>query len=568
MSESNATIPPFSARRARVIAWAAVIVLTLFAVYKLPPKYSYTGDGLTKAIQAHSLLFHGSEQLYYPAADIDPRYAYYPFPGVYRLEVQPGRFVGPFPVLFAAASVPVLAVFGKIALPVWNCVLFLLLLYLLQRWWSVHPLTIVWAAFTTPLILYAVEYSENILFILLVFAGLTLFLKSLPEEDDADGSIPAAIGGGLLVGLGVWLRLEALIFFAILGGVAFVVHRGWRRSNIVCMLAGAAGFFAALLAFCVWNAFDYGHFLGPRYIAEGGGAGFFRDFSVKLDIWITLVFGKLQPLPKLGFLAYMPVFLIVWLHLLRPSIFRALSLNLRTLLISTLIFVPLVPWFAPHDGITAWGPRYLALAILPCCLLFDRALRDGFAAASRTTFGRWLFDLASEKNDERPGLRSAPDLSGGSAIGSSRRYGRGAVALLFALLLVGLAYTPTMYGIDFYRTAVKQLRKFQKDFAGAPADVRVFTNPLFAQHMGLQYFETPSMLLMQPRRAPALLERLKTHAAGKTVVVYEAPSMFGNPGDNAGPAVNAAFTAHESLEAVRVIPLPESYGRATVYRVK
>lgn len=531
-STSSKTVLPLSGRRAWIVAWAAVIVLTLVTAAKLPPKYSYTGDGLTKLIQAHSLLSNGTEQLFYPAEDIDAGYEFYPFPGVYRLEVRPGRFVGPFPVLYAAASVPVLALFGAIALPVWNCVLFLCVLYLLQRWWSVQPLTLVWAAFTTPLILYAVEYSENVLFILLVFAGMTLFLKSLPDESEDGGSVMQATGGGLLVGLGVWLRLEAVIFFAILGGVAFLVYRGWQRACFARMIGAAAGFAAATAAFCVWNAYDYGHFLGPRYIAEAGGAGFFRDFAVKLTIWTTLVFGQTGLLPKLGFLAYMPVFLLVWLHLLRPSNFRALSLKLRTLLISVLIFVPLVPWFAPHDGITAWGPRYLALAILPCCILFDRALRDAVAALV------------------------------------SLRWFRGAVAYLAAAVLVGLAYTPTMYGVEFYHTAVKQLRKFQKDFASAPADVRVFTHGLYAQHMGLQYFETPSLLVLQPERATDLLALLQQNAAGKTVVVYEAPSMFGSGGGNAGPAVNAAFAANDSFEAVRVVPLPESYGRATVYRVK
>ena len=111
-SSRNAIDPHFMSA-SRLIPWGLALALIVYALLVLPPRYSYTGDGLTKLIQTEALLQSGfgSQELLYPAKDLDPGYDFYPFPGVYQLRLGEAN-LGPFPVLFALISTPVLFLAG------------------------------------------------------------------------------------------------------------------------------------------------------------------------------------------------------------------------------------------------------------------------------------------------------------------------------------------------------------------------------------------------------------------------------------------------------------------------
>jgi hypothetical protein len=474
---------------------SAVFVFGLLAY--LNPAYFFTGDPLNKLIQTRSLLEFGftSEELWYPARFIDPDFTFYPHPGVYIIQVGE-RYLGQYPLLFSILCAPFLYLFGPSSLGVVSAVLIVATLYSLRRFHQVRPAVLLFTVFCTPLVARGIEYAENIHVILLTFLGFSIYLKerrSLPSP----GMMLLA---GACLGVGVWLRHEVALFFLAftLGlGVVFLLEEGlrpgsadWRRKVFDCMFREyfwfGLGFTVLTLAFFAFNYWDYGHILGPRFISNV--EKFYKTLGARLRQTTTLLFFgpmvRLGPLVipgKVGFFAFTPLFLAVFVLAALPRLYRRLGRDVQTVAWTLVFFIPLICYIAVSDGTVTWGPRYLILAILPAVLIVNRF------AELRAEEG-WMT-------------------------------GRAVTTTLWVLAVFSLVVN--LVGLRFMRASTRQLEVVSQKFNEVPADLRLYQNPFLASHEGSDYFDNLTLLSRKQSELPLLFERLRAQVPGKTIVFFE-----------------------------------------------
>ncbi|MBI3396101.1 MAG: hypothetical protein HY042_09720, partial [Spirochaetia bacterium] len=427
----------FKENRALLIMALLIAAITLW----LQPRYVFTGDSLNKLVQAEALIQSGfkSEELHYPAHNVDPRYEFFPFTAAYHLQIN-GRHLGQYPLFYSVLSALLTMSAGALALPWMSVVSAVAMMLLLRFYWKARTFTLMFAMLGTGMLIYAVQYSEVILSVVLGFAGLSLILAG-------EKSVARALAGGVLAGLGVWLRLEGILFFGALG-LAWLIVRGLRSAFTSNLLPASIAFAVTVLAFLAFNQWDYGHILGPRYLAtKSDGYGLCCRLNATVTLLIT---AKYRP----GFFAYTPLFLWALVYAARPRIFKALDERIRILFVTCVIFLPLASLSAPNDGVTDWGARYLMLASLPSTLVLEAVL-------------------------------TAVDVSG------LKRWSLKKVGFV---ILSGFSIVVTIVGAAVIKAATVQLRLFQQEFSAAPADIRLFQNELLASHVGLQYFTNPMVL--------------------------------------------------------------------------
>ncbi|MBX7058416.1 MAG: hypothetical protein K1X75_10160 [Leptospirales bacterium] len=515
----------------KAVPWILVLLFLLLGYARVSPSRTFTGDGLTKLIQARALQ-QGREGLLYPSADLDPNYRFYPFRGVYLVELG-SRKLGPFPIAYAALAALLDAIFGPASLPLFNLCTILAMFIVLRYFWRCSKLTLLFAVCCTPLLLLALEPGENSVACLISFIGFSLALgqerEGQPQETTQSlQNLMRYSGGGLALGLAAWLRLEMLFFGAALCGLLFL---GWLRQqlrvkmptaarhSLFKSISLAAGLGAAAGALILFHFFDYGDPRGVRYLAN---VKFFESANNwRVQIWTTLVFAWLRPLPKLGYFGYMPALLGAFVSFAWPSIRGQLTENLRLLYHSIVLGIVLVPCFAPNDGVVTWGPRYLAAGILPGLIIADRA------------YAMWQRSAAS---------------------GLKRRLRLTALTALFLFSTVA-----TLLGLEFYHAAGRQLQKVQSEFARAPADVWLFTDTTFAQYVGLNYFTQRTMVVQTEADARSFVEMARGKLSGKTIAVMESAPMLAR--------ANYAELFEASFMRLGERPLPTGQSRAVLYRV-
>lgn len=478
--------------------WAGLVLVALAFLLRVEPERSLAADALVKHIQSLSLWERGfsSQALVYPGAPYDPHGRHFPLAHV---EFRNGAPLAVFPVLSAALAAPLAALSGPFGVALAGVFCALAGLVLLRRSWKASGWTLWSAVGATPLLLHSAGFFDVAVANLLLFAGMTLWFRS---QDSPSSWKPAVLAGALL-GLAVWLRLEAVLFAAslLVAGFAFALPRlqgAWSsstgsdradpgtqrwsemRSTVRPLLGLAAGVLIPGLLFLAFNQIVYDSPLGPRLQANRPGL---LNLSNRLEIAQSLLlWGNM----RLGFFGYTPLFLpLLGLFLLpgknEPPTTRERPTPGRQIAMTLLLFMALAVISAPNDSNIDWGTRYLSPAILPLLVLLDRA------------------------------LRRIAQLSG------LLRLALFALAIALAVYSVGATGTAT----KLLARSAKQLAEVQTDLASLQGDVLILENSILAFHIGLHYFERPILHVTDAEELEPVLRRIAQRSPDATVVFAE-----------------------------------------------
>jgi hypothetical protein len=252
---------------------------------------------------------------------------------------------------------------GLYVLPILSMILLWVFMVLLLRRLGIIPVRIALAVFIlvfcSPLTVYGAMYWEHGLATLLLFAGLVMIARP-PEW------IGSAIMLGLLSGMAIWLRPEAIMLNFLYGLATLVLYWQERRAVylvfVVCLLL-------SLVGFMVFNQVEYGSVLGLHG----------HQLTDPNDVDDRLEFGK--ALYNLWRTNYKSIRSFGFILLLFPILYRLFKLrgsgDLRPALLATivLVFSLLTPFFLPNDGGRQWGARYflpLIPIVIVCLFLIDQ----------------------------------------------------------------------------------------------------------------------------------------------------------------------------------------------------
>ncbi len=538
---TSSTDSNLKARIARAVPFVVIAVFMLYWCARLAPDYMYNGDELVKYAQTRGLLDSNfqKESPVYPAGDLDGDFAFSPLEGTYVIKMK-GKTVGPFPIAFSVLTAPLAALGGHVLPLAASMALTLLLLYFLRRFWAVSNFVLLFAGLGTWTAIYGIFYSEVVYFLLLLFTGMSLWLK--PFAGDSGASSPDAtssgrfLTAGLLMGLSAWLRLEGALFFACLAMGFLIARARWNPLRERSLLLVGTGASLAVLGLLLFNYGLYEHPLGPRFLVNE--AGFAGNLAARFRaVRVLLFMGDVKP----GFFLYVPLIGLVFANALRPRVFKALDQAHRAMLIGALIFLPLASFLAPNDGVSGWGPRYLIAALPPGLLLLHRFL-IGINFSARGRF-----------SPVRLGLLTLAAFS--------------AVITILGYLVLGLSG--------------KQLRAYQKEFRAIQADVRLFQNQVLAGHLGLTYLELKVLKAEDAQKLKTLLDLLRRRAPGKTLAFHYKPvppemAKLARKHNQLNPRRRIIvlspkeLTAYKKILSTNLIPIEEKQGKhtfAAIYRI-
>jgi len=360
-----------------------ITVAISISYFLVQPKYSFTSDSLIKLFQAYSLKKNQfkSEEYYYFYSEYDPEYKYFPIDyHLYKMRVGE-KFIGPFPIAFSTLAAFLLYVLPYKVLPFISLFFILVAVYVARKMWNLTNLGILFLFFCTSVNINYLEFSENSLFISLAFAGITLFLLGT--------TISQALVAGLLLGLSIFFRLETLLYLPFLA-VGFFFFRGISEFKSTRIYYFLFSFCFTVILFFVMNLLLYDTILGPRFIVDRSGF-LTSSLKYKFQNFISIVFGsKYQAFYKLGFIGLTPVFIVSYIY--GFVYFHKLSRDIKILIVSSVLYLLISPFFAPHDGHWSWGGRYLNLLIFPMTILTDVLFfRNSFHFFSKA----WLKVLVS-----------------------------------------------------------------------------------------------------------------------------------------------------------------------------
>lgn len=400
-----------------VLIVGAVYLLILAVV--IPLNGLWSGDQGAKLVQVFSLLAHRfrSGALIYPGQATDPAGALSPLPALYstsRGEAYYSIFSYPYAALTAVPfflwGYP-----GLYLVPVAATLTTTVLLALIgreleiARWWWIVPI----AGLTTPLGFYALVFWEHALAVCCAVAGALFALHALKTH-----RWQLALAGGLLAGVGYWMRAELLWFApALLAGLL------WAGGDRKLLRAAALGLALPIGLAMLGNLLAFGQPLGPQVAVNYAPLSLANIVGSR---WTNSTIMVLNPeqrqlLPALAFgLAVAAAALPRWRATLLLALGAASLLVLavqgavlhtglaataplalaglaavalrerpavRLLLGAAVIFATGVLSTAPNSGGAQWSPRYLLVSmalLVPLGLLVVTSVRNRLAPAALT----------------------------------------------------------------------------------------------------------------------------------------------------------------------------------------
>ena len=362
------------------------MLLTLHAAWRYPANTFYNGDLGVKFIQVQQVAsgyfandIRLPEEPWLEAmwkagmAPIQPPFAY----------LVNDRFMCQYIVTFAVVSAPfymLLGFKGLLVIPLLSVWAAWLGFYVLcrRREWSAMATTLGLATFVlgSHMAVYATLFWEHGPGVLTGFLGGALLLVPAKREP----STRLATLAGAMFGLTLWLRPEAICYFAAFGLVSLVTtrQRGWWRSWWAFSIA--AGIVA--LAFFAYNQLVFEHPLGltrKNMIRERTGQ--YTLVGKSIDQGIYLHRSLVQHMPVLiALLAMLP--LLAWRKMRQFS--GAVPILAFCLLAS--FFASIV---TPEAG-KEWGPRYLLISVPYLCLALVMCLHGLRLALPRPVWTGYL----------------------------------------------------------------------------------------------------------------------------------------------------------------------------------
>ncbi len=428
----------------------------------VPPIYSFQNDSLIKFIQTYSLVnssFVSQEYIYF-FKDIDPNYNYhFTRDSIYFLKVN-GLNIGPFPVFFSYLTA-FFFLFPFNLFSVLSGIIYFLILYIIYKYWKIDNLILLLGAIGTSLLIYALEYSENIYYLLFLLLFFTLFFKFEKLEYLA----------AIFLGLSAFLRLESIIIYIIFNisifySIIYLSNNVKIKNIIIFNLV----FIIIIIIFFIYNNIIYDNFLGPRFIADRAN---FWNIQTKINNYISLYFGNpIFGAFKLGFFGLTPIFLIAPIYLFFK--FRNLDNVTQIFLIFFIGYVLIVPGLSPHDGHWSWGARYFIPVLIPSLVLSDVLLK-----------------ISGKK-----------------------------IKILFIILLVYSALM-NQIGVKIISLSVESMKNVQNIISSSKSDIRIFDSHIFALFTGTQLIYKPTLVLKGDDYLREMLGKMKSTRKGTYVSYFQ-----------------------------------------------
>lgn len=455
-----------------ILFWAGLIAFIGMVLLTVDLRYGRISDSLLKVIQSRSLIENGfqSEELIYPARNLDPDFNHYVFRNVFHVRIGE-RNLGQYPVFLSAFLAPFTIFPGMDYLAHISVLIYLAALLFLRYWWKLSIPAMIFAALATYYLPASLDVSEHPLFILLNIFGTSFFLKGMEKE-----KIGYLIIGGMLNGLSVWLRLEAIPYMAVLLGVTLILYGIRSKKQWMNVVTGGLAFSLIVVLFFIFNYVDYGHIMGPR---------FFQNFhpgttslATRLKRFLVIAFyGGF----KVGFFLYIPLFLVLTIYYAIPRNFLKLERNYKVLFVTGIAFLVLAAWIAPNDGVTNFGPRYVELSIFPFLPLLGGFWNDTLRNGSKVIRILW---------------RSV-----------------NGILVTFSILI-------TLFGIAIYKTSADQLKEHQRFFNSTKSDIWVFDRKSCG-FMGMEYFNKKIVCVASTKRLNDLISRMHEEEPGKRFAYFQ-----------------------------------------------
>ncbi|MGB8952584.1 MAG: hypothetical protein WCC06_07945 [Candidatus Aminicenantales bacterium] len=347
-----------------VVLIACGLAYSLFLLNHVQDEVFYSGDGGLKALLVKQ--FARGEiraSLEIPAPEWVEnlwRAGFYPFQPPFVFQLPAGSFLA-FPIFFPLLSVPFFKLLGYKGLYIlptlflwalWFRFLFLARKLGFQE--KTRSLSLAVLAFGTPLTIYGAIFWEHTLGVFLAFCGLEFLI-----DKGRKASSPISFFWGILTGLAVWIRSEAVCLVAVYCLIGLYFFFKSFRSSWLYFFLGSITSGALLMAV---NMALYGHPFGVHsFQVIGDNPG--KRLFLSSEIFLSSIRGLLQ---------YSPVLIFVILALAANYFWRkkktSLSLPVSSLLFIGTTFLLLAPFTLPNIGGRQWGPRYF-LVLLPIFIL-------------------------------------------------------------------------------------------------------------------------------------------------------------------------------------------------------
>lgn len=343
------------------LKWFLLFFAVVLSIQYTSPQNSYFQDSHDKLIQTYSLYFNHfqSDQLYYPGYDFDPNLNYFHLVDNLFLKCN-DRIVSAFPIQFAAMMAPLLYIL-PLSYLVYSSLFFLFLGFWILRQYYKFPFFLLWICyFATYLWPLSWEYSEMPAIFAFSLIGLLPILRNRK-------SFLIQTVAGLSLSWVILVRLDTLPFFSFFFFFTFFFL--WKDQSFPSVLYKIASlkvffivcFLGIVLQF-VLNEILYDHIFGTRFVANL--SGFKVSFAQRLEWFQSLNFYADK---KIGFLAYLPIsFPLIFFYLTH---FKTVSNIKKSLSLSLVLTILVIPFIAPNDGFNNWGPRFYTVLILPYLIL-------------------------------------------------------------------------------------------------------------------------------------------------------------------------------------------------------
>ncbi|HET6252577.1 MAG TPA: hypothetical protein VFE32_00820 [Puia sp.] len=347
---------------------AVILVLVVAAIYlaylisTIPSGVFYSADGGVKYMTVKQLSEgHGFKYLYLPQPSwvqsiwqdgFFPLRAPFVYPSSHGyMYVFPPAFQVANAFLYSMLGYP-----GLYTLPILSTVLQWIFMILLLRRLGITPMRIALAlfimAFCSPLTIYGAMFWEHGPAAMLLFAGLVMIVRP-------PARMGMAIALGLVSGLAIWLRPEAIMLDFLYGLAALVLYLRERRAVYLAFVACLA---LSVVGFMVFNQVEYGSVFGLHG----------QQLTDPNDVDDHLGLGK--SLYVLLMTNYKSIRNFGLILLIFPILYRLLRVRSnsdpRPALLATivLIFSLLTPLILPNDGGRQWGERYF-LPVIPIVIV-------------------------------------------------------------------------------------------------------------------------------------------------------------------------------------------------------
>lgn len=284
-----------------------------------------------------------------------------------------------FPPAFQMVSTPFFQWFGYWGLyiiPITSTVLLWLNLIYLCRLTKLSPaitaIALFSVAFASPLTLYGVTYWEHMPTVTLLLAGL-IHVVSSPS------SKIISFLAGLISGMAVWLRPEALLLNGLYGLCA---AWNFRREKSASQLLFLAGMGIAILCFFIFNKTEYGSFLGVH------------SYQVLQEH--TFLYKTLRGVKYSLILNWLLIRFFPFALLLLPLIYlffkkKPLDTLSKQLMAIIVGFCCLSPFMFPNTGGGQWGPRYFLVIIPAMAVLLARLIPKWISGHKHSS--RWMLAI-------------------------------------------------------------------------------------------------------------------------------------------------------------------------------